>query len=88
MGVGNPQIVQLPPEIRDVQVYPDIPDDDLICAGEPIVPAMVMTDSDLAQWAEMVRQAGADCRSKLNTVKAIRDSWPKTNGAQPAAPPR
>jgi hypothetical protein len=36
----------------------------LTCDPEPIVPAVVATDDDGAQWAEMVRSAGANRSSK------------------------
>jgi hypothetical protein len=49
----------------------------LTCDPEPIVPAVVATDDDGAQWAEMVRSAGANCRAQLETLRVYVATWPK-----------
>ena len=35
------------------------------------------TDIDLALWAEAVREAGADCRAKLDAVRNLVATWGK-----------
>lgn len=73
-----PAPVQLPPQIitKTVFQFPTVPPAFLNCDGEPMAPD-AMTDSDLAQWAETVRIAGADCRGKIDSLRAFVASWPK-----------
>ena len=70
--------MQLPPEIQTKLVYPPRPEaSDLVCTAEPLVPDMIATDTAGAEWAEAVRQAGADCRSKLDSIRVYVGKWPK-----------
>lgn len=73
----EPQIIRLPPEVRTEYVYPSVPADALACLLEPMVPATVNTDTELAAWAESVRNAGEDCRAKLGWVRDLVATWPK-----------
>jgi hypothetical protein len=67
-------IVRLPPEIRTVYEYPTIPAETLICLQEPKVPD-AKTDIELALWAQAVREAGADCRAKLDAIRGLAATW-------------
>ena len=70
----EPGVVRLPPEIRTVYEYPTIPDGSLACPREPTVPD-AKTDIDLALWAQAVREAGADCRAKLDAIRDLAATW-------------
>jgi hypothetical protein len=61
-------------EVRNV--YPQIPANFLNCTDEPPV-GQILTDVQLAQLAEALRVAGADCRSRLNSVRGTVAAWPK-----------
>lgn len=54
-----------------------VPADWLSCTEEPRVPSMVNTDTELAQWAESTRLAGADCRAKILSLRDLVATWPK-----------
>lgn len=70
------QVIRVPvPEIHNV--YPVIPDTDLMCAAEPIVPADLTREVAADLWVNSVVDAGADCRSKLDTIRSLVNSWPK-----------
>jgi hypothetical protein len=73
----EPQIIRLPGTERTVEVYPTIRSDALLCRPEPLLPADVMTDTQLAAWAEMVKEAGAECRQKLNDIRSLVATWPR-----------
>lgn len=73
----DPQIIRLPPEVRTVDKYPIISMDLLNCPEEPKVPSKVETDTDLAQWAQMVREAGESCRAKVGQLRGLVEAWPK-----------
>lgn len=61
-------------EVRNV--YPVIPANFLKCTDEPSV-GQILTDVQLAQLAEAMRVAGADCRSRLGKVRETVAGWPK-----------
>jgi hypothetical protein len=74
-----PAPVQLPPQIvvqTRLQFPPAPPVDNLTCDAEPLAP-MALTDSELAQWAETVRNAGGTCRAKLDSVRTWIAGWPR-----------
>ena len=73
-GSPKPPQIQLVPEIHNI--YPSIPANFLDCVSEP-VPGEIKTDVQAAQFAESLRTAGADCRSKLGVIKKTVDGWPK-----------
>lgn len=52
------------------RVRQEIPPELLMCAVEPAAPAGNL-ESDVALWAVDVLDAGADCRSKLDQVRAL-----------------
>lgn len=66
--------VQPVPQV--INVYPVVPANFLNCSPEP-APSQILTDVQLAQFTESVRIAGADCRSRLQSVRGVVDSWPK-----------
>lgn len=66
--------MRLPPEVRTVYERPAIPDTMLSCLREPLVPD-ARTDVDLALWTQAVREAGADCRSKLDAMRELVTTW-------------
>lgn len=70
----EPAVVRLPPEIRTIYEYPTIPAESLSCLREPAV-TEAMTDIDLALWTEAVREAGADCRAKLEAIRNVVATW-------------
>ena len=72
-----PQVIQLPPVEVVRNVYPPISTDALVCLGEPLVPDSVETDAGLAIWAEDTRTAGADCRARLDWIRAYVATWPR-----------
>lgn len=61
-------------EVRNV--YPQIPSNFLNCTDEPPV-GQILTDVQLAQLAEAMRVAGADCRARLAKVRETVSGWPK-----------
>lgn len=71
---ARPEIVRLPPETRTVYEYPAIPAQTLICPREPKVPD-AKTDIELALWAQAIREAGADCRIKLDAIRGLAATW-------------
>lgn len=73
----QPQVIQLPPVERVVNIFPAIPSDALACLGEPLVPDIVETDTQLAAWTESVSNAGADCRAKLGWLRDLVATWPR-----------
>ena len=68
------QVVRLPPEIRTEYEYPTIPTGSLACLREPMAPD-AKTDVELALWAQAVREAGADCRAKLDAIRSLVATW-------------
>ena len=70
----EPAAVRLPSEIRTIYEYPTIPAEGLSCLHEPAVPK-AKTDIDLALWAQAVREAGADCRTKLEAIRNLVATW-------------
>jgi hypothetical protein len=54
-----------------------VPPDALACLLEPPAPGSAETDVDLARWTQEVRDAGADCRAKLEWLRALVATWPK-----------
>ena len=69
--------IRLPAETRTEYVYQSVPQEALACLAEPPVPAAVDTDAQLAAWAQALRDAGADCRAKLNWLRDLVATWPK-----------
>src|SRR5262245_26128943 len=72
--LAEPTVIRLPPEIRTVHEYPTIPGGNLSCSDEPGVPA-AKTDIELALWAQALREAGADCRAKLDAIRELVATW-------------
>jgi hypothetical protein len=73
----DPVIIRLPPVTVEKLTYPTVPADQLVCAREPIVPENIETDVALALWAQAVREAGAECRSRVDYLKSYIEMWPK-----------
>src|SRR5215510_5486251 len=73
---SEPQIIRLPPEIRTRYEYPEIPAEVLSCLAEPIAPN-ARTDVEFALWAQAVREAGSDCRAKLDAIRDLAAMWHK-----------
>ena len=67
-------VVRLPPATRTVYEYPAIPAETLTCLREPSAPN-AKTDIDLALWTQAVREAGADCRAKLDAIRKLVATW-------------
>src|SRR5262245_12984925 len=70
----EPQVVRLPPEVTTRYDYPEIPAGTLACLREPSAPN-AKTDIELALWAQAVREAGADCRAKLDAIRDLVATW-------------
>jgi hypothetical protein len=70
----SPQVIRLPPEVRTVYEYPSIPAESLACLSEPPV-SDAKTDVDFALWTQSVREAGADCRAKLDAIRRLVATW-------------
>ena len=66
--------IRLPPEIQTVYERPAIPVEALSCRQEPAI-ADAKTDVDLALWVQAVREAGADCRTKLDAIRSLVATW-------------
>jgi hypothetical protein len=64
------------PEVQIKNIYPDIPEADLNCLPEPAVPVNLSTEVMADLWTNQVVDAGADCRSKLTTIRDLVHSWP------------
>ncbi len=63
------------PIIQIERVYPSISPSLLFCPNEP-KPGDIVTDIDLADWAESLRMAGRGCREKLDTIRKMVETWP------------
>lgn len=74
-------MIRLPAEVRTEFVYPTVPPDALTCLPEVVVPeALTMegaSDNQATAYGEEQRMAGADCRAKLDWVRALVATWPK-----------
>ena len=70
----EPEVVRLPPEIRTQYEYPVIPADALACLREPTAPE-ASTDVELALWAQALREAGSDCRARLDAIRNLVATW-------------
>jgi hypothetical protein len=70
----EPAVIRVPPEIRTQYEYPVIPRDVLACLREPMAPD-ARTDAELALWAQALREAGADCRAKLDVIRKLVATW-------------
>jgi hypothetical protein len=75
----RPEVIQLPPEVVTFYRYVTVPPDYLSCLAEPRVPN-ALTDVELAQWAQLIREAGEDCRAKLDAVRKLSEQWEANNG--------
>jgi len=66
------------------QVRDPIPPALLECPREPAPPVVIRSDADVFNFAEDVRQAGADCRAKLDSIAELerqRAAAGKGNGS-------
>jgi len=75
---SKPEFIRLPPVETTRLVYPSVPPDALVCLSEPTLPDNVTRDTELAAWAESVRNAGRDCREKLDWIRALVATWPRS----------
>jgi hypothetical protein len=60
------------PEVRVVEVRPEVPASLLSCQPEPEPPESG-TQRDVARFVLDLAEAGADCRGKLNAVRGMLD---------------
>jgi hypothetical protein len=74
-------VIRLPGEVRREPVFPVIAPDALECLNEVIVPEELTRDgardAQAAAYGEAQRLAGADCRAKLDSLRALVTTWPR-----------
>ncbi len=67
--------IKEPGTIKTVLLYPPIPYEKLTCTLEPAVVDSNASQEAFAEWTERVRQAGQDCRSNLDFLRAYVLTW-------------
>jgi len=75
------RVIRLPPEVRTETRYEPTPADALRCMPEPVAPAALSQqgaqDREAAAYEAEAREAGRDCRSKVDWLRAWADNLQK-----------